>query len=301
MTGGHADRAGTGTRSTGAPTRAEDSLDLAVEYDTRARVPAHADIVAGWARRSAALRAEVTAADLGVPYGASPRQVLDILWPDASRQAPVVLFFHGGDWQHGHPREASFAAAGCLARGVAVAVAGYDLAPHVPLSAILAQARAAALCLARLVGRRVVACGHGAGAHLAAALLCTSWRARSAGAPADLVPAGMGLSGIYDVEPLVATPLNGALRLTAEEARRLSPSAWTVPPGRVFDAVAGARESRAFLRQGRGLADIWATQGAATRYVELPGADYFTILEPLADPGSALVRRLADLARAAAA
>lgn len=279
---------------------AEGGLDLAVEYDNRARVPEYPAILEGLVRRSAAMRAEVAAADLGVPYGPSSRQILDILWPDPSRQAPVVLFFHGGYWQHGHPRNTSFVARGCLGHSVAVALAGYDLTPDVPLAGILAQARAAALCLARLVGRRVVACGHSAGAHLAAALLCTPWREQSPGAPADLVPAGIGLSGVYDVEPLVSTPLNTALLLTPEDARRLSPSAWAVPPGRVFDAVVGGEESREFLRQSRSLADIWATQGATTRYVEVPGANHFTVLDPLGDPESALVRRLVDLARATA-
>lgn len=281
----------------GRPPRAEGSLDLALEYDNRARVPEYPAILEGWVRRSAAMRADVVAADLGVPYGPSPRQILDILWPDATRQAPVVLFFHGGYWQHGHPRDVSFIAKGCLAHSVGVALAGYDLAPEVPLSAILTQARAAALCLARLVGRRVVVCGHAAGAHLAAALLCSSWRDISPGAPTDLVPAGVGLSGVYDVEPLVRTPLNGALNLSSEEARRLSPSAWAVPPGRVFDAMVGGDESREFLRQSRNICHLWSTQGATTRYRELADANHFTILEPLADPDSELVRRLAELAR----
>jgi len=272
-------------------------LDLALEYDNRARVPEHPAIMESWVQRSAAVRAEVVAADLGVPYGPSPRQILDLLWPDPARQAPVVLFFHGGYWQGGHPRHVSFVAKGCLAHNVAVALAGYDLAPEMPLAGILAQARAATLCLARLVGRRVVACGHSAGAHLAAALLCTSWREQAPGTPADLVPAGVGLSGVYDVEPLVETPLNTALKLDAAEARRLSPSAWAVPPGRVFDALVGSEESREFLRQSRHLTHLWATQGATTRYGELVGANHFTVLEPLADPQSELVRRIVDLAR----
>lgn len=275
-------------------------MDLAVEYDNRARVPDYPAIVESWVTRSAAMRADVRAADLGVPYGPSPRQILDILWPDPTRQAPVILYFHGGYWQKGHPRKASFVAKGCLEHGVAMAVAGYDLAPQAPLSTIIAQARAAALCLARLVGRRLVVCGHSAGAHLAAALVSTPWHEHAPGAPADVVHGGLGLSGVYNVEPLVETPLNRALKLTPEEARLMSPSAWPVPAGRVFDAVVGGTESGEFLHQSRALADIWATQGAATRYVEVPEANHFTILEPLTDPDSALVRRLVDLARGSA-
>jgi len=110
-------------------------VDYEAEYDNRARVPDFPDIVADWIARSARLRGDVPAADLGIPYGPSSRQILDVMWPDTTRKAPVVLFFHGGYWQRQHPREVTFVAQGCLAHGVAVALAGYDLAPDVPLSA----------------------------------------------------------------------------------------------------------------------------------------------------------------------
>ncbi len=35
---------------------------------------------------------------------------------------------------------------------------------------------------------------------------------------------------------------------------------------------------------------------AETRYEELPGANHFTVVDPLADPASAMTRRVSDLA-----
>jgi arylformamidase len=59
----------------------------------------------------------------------------------------------------------------------------------------------------------------------------------------------------------------------------------------------GALESSEFLRQSRTIADSWGKAGAQTRYEAIPGANHFTVIEGLADPQSAMVGRLAELAR----
>lgn len=273
-------------------------MDYEAEYNNRARVPEHPLIFERWTHAAAAQRGAAAAADLGVPYGPGPRQILDIVWPETDRRAPVVLFLHGGYWQSLHPRDFTFAAAGCLAHGVAMAFAGYDLAPLVSLGTILAQARAAALTLYRLAGHPLVVCGHSAGAHLAAALTATSWRTIDVDTPDDLVPSGLGISGVYDLAPLLQTQVNRVLKLDADEARRLSPVLWPVPAGRVFDAAAGGGESAEFLRQSRDLAAAWQARGAAARYYEVAGANHFTVVDTLSDPSSHMVRRLVEMARA---
>lgn len=275
-------------------------MDYEAEYNNRARVPEHPAIFERWAHSSAVFRGEALAADLGVPYGPDPRQFLDIFWPAPDRQAPVALFIHGGYWQSLHPRDFSFAAAGCLSHGVALALAGYDLAPLVPVATILAQVRAATLTLYRLMGHRLAVCGHSAGGHLAAALTATAWREIDVDTPDDLVPAGIGISGVYELEPLIPTQMNKALRLDAAEARRLSPALWPMPEGRTFESFVGGAESPEFLRQGRDLAATWGAKGAITRHHEVAGANHFTVVDTLADPSSHMVRRLVEMAQAVA-
>ncbi|GGF48545.1 alpha/beta hydrolase [Azorhizobium oxalatiphilum] len=273
-------------------------MDYEAEYDNRARVPNHSEIIADWIAQSARLRGDVPAADIGVPYGPSSRQSLDILWPDATRQAPIVLFFHGGYWQRQHPREVSFVAQGCLAHGVAMALAGYDLAPHVPVGNIVAQARGAAVCLHHRVKRRIVVSGHSAGGHLAAALTATRWHEIDPRSPDDMVTAGLGLAGVYELAPLLSTRHNEALRLSESEADRLSPIHWSVPAGRRFSAYVGAEESGEFRRQSHDLASAWRAQGIEADSVEVKGANHFTVVNELADPTSAMVARLVELANA---
>ena len=65
----------------------------------------------------------------------------------------------------------------------------------------------------------------------------------------------------------------------------------------MFDAVVGGIESSEFLRQSQTIADTWGKAGVATRYEAIPGMNHFTVINALADPQSAMVARLAELAK----
>lgn len=278
------------------------AIDYEAEYNVRASVPEHPEIFARWARDAEDYRAEALKrdrAELGLSYGDTPRQTLDLFLPEAPEAggpAPLAIFLHGGYWRALDPSYFSHSARGLNGRGVAVAVAGYDLCPIVTIAAIVEQIRRACLFLWQRLGRRVMVYGHSAGGHLAAAMVATDWRSLYPKAPPDLVPVGYAISGLFDLSPLTGLTMNQDLRLNAEEARRMSPLFWLVAPGRAFDAVVGDGESDEFKRQSQTLAQAWRQVGAETRYQELPG-NHFTVIAPLADPQSAMVLRLAELAQ----
>jgi len=277
------------------------TVDYEVEYNNRARVPEHPEIFARWARDAAAYRdagERAGRAELGLRYGATPRQTVDLFAPARGAQArALAIFIHGGFWRSLDPSSFSHVASGLNGHGVTVGVVGYDLCPQVTLRTIVEEMQQACLFLWRRLGLRILATGHSAGGHLAACLLATDWKALAADAPADLVPAAYAISGVYELEPLVGIAINDDLKLDAAEARRLSPALWPVAPGRALDAVVGGAESGEFLRQNRIIAEVWRRQGALTRDEEIPGANHFTVLDPLGDPGSAMVRRLVELSR----
>jgi arylformamidase len=279
----------------------EMAIDYEKEYDNRARVPEHPEIFARWERETKAYRDASSGAQLGISYGPSKRQTVD-LFPgkDASADAPLAMFIHGGWWRTLDPSMFSQTAKGANAHGVTVAVVGYDLCPHVSIATIIEQMRAAVLFLWRKHKKRIFVYGHSAGGHLAACLVATDWKTLAPDAPADLVPAGYAISGVFDLAPLTQVSQNADLRLTEESARAASPLHWQVPAGRTFDAVVGGIESSEFLRQSRIVADTW--QGIAqTRYEEIAGANHFTVLDPLTEPDSAMSRRVVELAKQVAA
>jgi arylformamidase len=160
--------------------------------------------------------------------------------------------------------------------------------------------RAAGLFLWRRFRTPFAVYGHSAGGHLTACLVATDWETVAPGAPADLVPAGYAISGVFDLAPLTGISVNQDLKLTDKTAREVSPLYWRLPGGRVLDAVVGADESSEFLRQSRTIAESWRQDTAATRYEVLPG-NHYTVIDPLTDAGSAMTKRVVELARAARA
>ena len=275
------------------------AIDYEVEYNNRARVPEHPEIFARWAREAENYRVDTLKdgrAQLGLFYGDTPRQFVDLFLPEAGESAPLAIFIHGGWWRSLDPSMFSQMARGLNARGVAVAVAGYDLCPNVAIAEIIEQIRRACAFLWQRFDRRIFVYGHSAGGHLAAAMVATDWPALYPKAPADLVLTGYSISGVFDLSPLIGVSVNQDLKLDAAEARKVSPAFWSLAPGRTFDAVVGALESSEFLCQSQLIVQAWRS-AAQTRYEEITGTNHFTVLDALADPQSAMTARVAELAR----
>jgi arylformamidase len=280
------------------------AIDWEVEYNNRARVPEHPQIFARWQRDAAAYRDETAkdgCAEIGLKYGPSARQTVDLFKPRGGQESipagPLAMFVHGGYWRSLEPSSFSQMARGMNAHGVTVAVIGYDLCPQVSIADIVRQNQAACLYLWKRFRRRVMVSGHSAGGHLAACMVATDWIALDAGAPADLVPAGYSISGLFDLTVLLHLSGNADFKLDEAQARRVSPLFWTVERGRVLDAVVGGDESSEFLRQSKTVADSWRAKGAETRYEPIAGMNHFTVCDAMTDPGSAMTARLVELAR----
>jgi arylformamidase len=272
-------------------------IDLEAEYNNRNRVPEHPAIIAGWARDAEAYRLQAGSLRQVLRYGSSERQTLDVFTPLAPQpDALTVLFIHGGYWQGLDPSFFSHIAKGLNAHGISVAVAGYDLCPDVTVGEIIEQMIKAAGKLHQLTEKPVVACGHSAGGHLTACLAATDWQAIDAAYPARLVQAGLAISGLFELEPLVPTSINAKLGLDVGAARAFSPRLWEPPAGLRFDAWVGGDESPEYLRQSRTIEAIWGAAGNETACVVVPGANHFTVIDGLADPLSAMTARLVTLA-----
>ncbi len=267
------------------------AVDYEAEYNNRARVPEHPGHIAGWARDAAAYREQHAPRAIG--YGAGARNNIDFF--PADNTGPIVVFIHGGYWQALDGSFFSHLAGGLNAHGISVAIPSYDLCPDVTVGEIIGQIRTMTRALARL-GQQLVVSGHSAGGHLAACMLATDWPALDISLPADLVTAAYGISGLFDLRPLVNTSINKALHLDEATARAASPLLWKVPVHGSLDAVVGERESAEYFRQSRSIVEAWDAAGLATRFGVVPDANHFTAIAPLADPGSPMVTRLKQLA-----
>lgn len=271
------------------------AVDNSAAYNNRAAVADFPIIVAQWQRDAAAYRdmmAKEGRAEFDIRFGPTERQYID-LFTSKDDDAPLALFIHGGYWRAMSPKEHSHLARGLTGNGATVAVAGYDLTPHVSIADIIEQMRAAVLYLWKRFGKRIMVYGHSAGGHLTACMMATDWT--KYGAPADLIPAGYAISGVFDLAGLINTDMNADFKLDEASARASSPLFWPAPAGRVLDVVVGGDELPEFIRLSHVMADTWGAAGVTTRYEAIPGTHHFNVVAPLADPLSAMTSRVVEL------
>ncbi len=270
-------------------------------YNNRLRVPEHGDHFARWAAESALARRSLPC-ELDLPYGDAPRERLDAFAARA-RGAPLVVFIHGGYWRALDKSMHSFVAAALHDAGAAVVVPNYTLCPQASIQQITLQ-------MARAVGwawrharslraspARISVIGHSAGGHLAAMMLACAWKVFDPDLPADVVKRAMGLSGLYDLAPLMHVPsLQEVLRLTPQQVHDASPARLPAPARGRFLALVGGDESGEYLRQNRALQQAWGRERVPLA-TALPGLNHFSIVDALTTPGHRVHRLARELIR----
>lgn len=111
-----------------------------------------------------------------VPYGGAghERNVLDIYVPPNAKNAPVVLWIHGGGWQAGDKSDVQVKPAYFTSKGFVFVSTNYRLLPDHPMETIVADVAEAFHWVHQNAGKygadggRVWVMGHSAGAQLAA-------------------------------------------------------------------------------------------------------------------------------------
>jgi arylformamidase len=271
------------------------NIDYEAEYNNRRRVPDHPAIAARWQAASDACR-RTARGELDQPYGPGERQRYD-LFRAGSGPAPLVVYIHGGYWQRGERQAYAFLAPALNAAGLDLALPSYTLCPAASVMDIVAELRLFLAALWAKTGTHPLVTGHSAGGHLTAAMVATDW-SQVVGVPADLVRAGVAISGVFELAPLVGTSINDLVGLDEASALAASPLLWPPPPkGRTLVAAVGGDESAEFLRQARDIAEAWGRAGVKTECLVVPGTNHFTVVDALTDPKSALFARVTALAR----
>lgn len=172
---------------------------------------------------------------------------LDLYLPTSAGTHPLLIYFHGGGWEHGTKEMIVANVTPYLEMGFAVANVEYRLTSVAPAPAAVEDARCAVRWLAghamayRLDTARFVLAGGSAGAHLAlmAAMLRASdgLDGECARTPEPHIAAIINYYGITDVADLIDGPnvrhwaaeWIGTRPDRAELARRLSPLSYVRP------------------------------------------------------------------------
>lgn len=265
----------------------KDTLDRA--YDNAGAVPDSQAWLERW-REAGAVRRAMPGAILDCAYGPRERNRID-LFASGAKDAPLMLFFHGGYWQRNSKEGFACMADGPLACGIDVAIAGYTLCPNATVTEVVAEARAATAWVAEnarglgLSMRQLLLCGWSAGAHLAASCLDDAH-----------VDAALLISGLYDLLPIQAGRLNNALRMDETEAERLSPIR-NITRCRARLVIAwGTDELPELKRQSVEFAAAWTVAGNLGDQLPVVGSNHFSILDHLVRPDGVLTKALVALA-----
>jgi acetyl esterase/lipase len=269
--------------------RGMDRSALDAAYNNRAAVPTFPATSAQRAAISNEVRARRRLhADLR--YGAGARERLDF-FPADKPNAPVFVFIHGGYWQASDKESHSFLAEGPLARGFAVALIEYTLAPEATMDQIVGEIDRAMAWLrahvAELGGdpQRLFVSGHSAGGHLTAMML---GRHPMAGA--------LPISGLFDLKPIGLCYLNDLLRLDAAMAARNSPQLHLPTQCPPIVVTVGAAELPELYRQSEEYAAALDAMDAPVQWLPLEGHEHFSILSEIERPDGLLCEALVRLA-----
>ncbi|MEI7968638.1 MAG: alpha/beta hydrolase [Betaproteobacteria bacterium] len=262
-------------------------------YNNRAAVPEYSQHFDRWTRLSKSARDELDC-DLDIAYGDHPMEKIDIFRAEGRSRA-LLMFIHGGYWRSMDKRDHSFIATELVKLGVTVALPNYALCPSVTVQDIVQQILRATAWLYRqkprhgAIGNSLYLAGHSAGGHLAAMMLAAQWPRYGTDLPEKTVEGALSISGVYDLTPLVHTPsINSDIRLTDDDAVRLSPAFMPPASDAPLYVAVGGREIEGFTQQHDLIKSRWASVIAED--VPCPADNHFSILDTFAKPESDLFR-----------
>ncbi|PZQ96679.1 MAG: alpha/beta hydrolase [Cereibacter sphaeroides] len=257
-------------------------MDLA--YANGAFIPGADSFAPRWAGRAAVFRGLLGyRAQVGMSYGPGDRHKFDLFLPEGDAKG-VVIFVHGGYWMAFGRETWSHLAEGVLARGWAMAIPSYTLAPTARISSMTKEIALAISVIARQVDGPVVITGHSAGGHLSARMACEGVLKPEV---ASRVTRAVPISPLAELAPLMQTKMNEKLRLTTAECATESPARLTRRADCDVTVWVGGQERPAFLWQARLLSEAWDC-----RWHVAPSRHHFDVIDDLTNPRSLLVGEL---------
>ncbi len=237
---------------------------------------------------------------LGLAYAPGPRGGVDLFWRrDVATDAPILVFFYGGNWRMGDRADYRFAGEAFAGRGYITAVPDYRVFPEGRFPRFVEDGAAAVAAIRGLVaaqglpaGGPIILAGHSAGAHLALLLaLDPRWLA-AAGAPRCAVAAALGLAGPYDFLPIEAADVRAVFAGADPSATQPITFASADDPPVVL--LAGTGDTVVRHGNSERLAQALRAAGGIATLLLYPGAGHSEMVASLASPLRGVVPVLAD-------
>ncbi len=266
------------------------------QFNLRALIPNYQEYFDDWAGRSDRTRRKRTGY-VEVGYGQGPLERLDV-FPSSGKNAPVVVFIHGGYWQALDKRECSFIAEGFVPFGMNTVILNYPLAPRASMDEIVKKNREALATIFTRArefggdGNRIYLIGHSAGGHLLAMLMATTWPELDPRLPPDVIKGGCAVSGLFDLEPIRLSYLNEVLKMDERASLRNSPIHALPRKGVPLILCVGELETEEYHRQSSEYGRLWKDRGFPLEELVVPGRHHYDMMGEVADQKSLLNRTI---------
>lgn len=268
--------------------------EMEFQFNPRAAVRDYERVREERARASRAARQSLKSW-LNVPYGNSPRQVVDI-FPGDKPNGPVLIFIHGGYWRGGSKDDNCHFAPAFVKDGASVVVLEHDLCPAVTVAEIVKESQAGIAWVYRHVAEyggdpsRLYLAGTSAGGHLVVMALAHHWEKE--GLPQNIIKGAAAISGVYDLDPVLHISVNEEIRLSPQSARENSPMRHPPLARAPLIIAVGGEESQGWRAMSADFFTLCKEREVNCQFLEIPGVHHFSITAHLDDPESALSRAI---------
>lgn len=230
---------------------------------------------------------------LNFSYGDSFRQKVDIYGVNLPKDAPIVVYIHGGFWQGMNKHTSAYGIKPIVENQARVFVIDHDLCPDVSLTEIIKQFNNAVDKIMSYAtahnSKSVSFIGHSSGAHLITYLFRDE-AIKRLGDKFDLIKNIYLISGVYDVSELRSTKVvnrNNLLSITDDNVVALSPIKQKYDHlkgfGITFNVYVGSDESPTFQKQSREFVAHLKMAKLHANFHLMNDLDHFNIVEKLSE------------------
>ena len=218
-------------------------------------------------------------------YGPIQSNSIDLILPEnitEDKPVPLLVFIHGGYWQELSKKESLFAAKDILSEGMAFAAIDYTLCPEVTIGEIVNEC-IGALRYLKSIGpkynfdpNKIVLAGSSAGAHLASMCVLESIKAKDNSSLR--IASTILVSGVYELEPLIQTSINDAIKMDRSVAISMSPMLKDLEDFPDTLIVWGENETAEFKGQSSKFSKKLVEYGISVKAFEVPSRNHFDVI-----------------------
>ncbi|XP_060835255.1 kynurenine formamidase isoform X2 [Rhopalosiphum padi] len=231
-----------------------------------------------------------------IRYGPGDQQLLDVYEDELNSLDYTFVYIHGGYWQDLNKDISAYCVEPLVNAGIRVVIPGYDLAPKVALFNIVKEIHQLLSYLKDcLKYKNIWLGGHSAGAHLASSMIHTEIN-ENIGVKGFIL-----ISGVFDLNPLLETSINKALKLNKETCLQLSPlnNLYGLDFTHIMAkfhvkvlVVYAENDSPAFHFQSKQFAKFLDKLGLEVIEERIIGVDHFDIVENLSNKDYSLTKTI---------